>query len=571
MSSPTLQADLKPAESFFGASNDGPGWQKWVELNSESPCVDLAACFGAGKKPALGWGLAAERRHQLSNSLGASYDDDSQEAFRFDSDKVIRFARAFVAAPNEKLDEYATRHALPLVGVAQHLPQLAANLEKTEWVKLFDRLYFVALENQLIVDRDPVESQYLSVELALTLAALFPEWVDADVARKAISRFARSMEILLDVSGVIGAEYAAIPFDLLGIWTRSRKLMGQLDLNFDSEDDSIQFEWFVRQCLKNLRPNRSPFFSANDPAVWSSRLFRAALAFSNESRDHDLFRLISKRKTSRKGIDFEFDEIGVCSEWSRLAVLQDRLKFNSNRIAVAFDESHCRVEICNRSPLVDSNWEAKIRLDQVEQKQSSQWVVNLWHQDDDVELLEIESQFDQATVQRSFLLCRQDAILVVADAVLLKQPAEIEYELTFQSAADTVLMPESETNEVYLTKDGKLESLLVPLYSEEWQNRWSKRHWRVDADRVDIKQTHSGTALFVPMLFDMNPKRCNSPRTWRRLAVAEALETCSPDRAVGYRYRNGDQQWLIYRSLEQPSNRTVLGQKLFMRVFRRPF
>jgi hypothetical protein len=50
--------------------------------------------------------------------------------------------------------------------------------------------------------------------------------------------------------------------------------------------------------------------------------------------------------------------------------------------------------------------------------------------------------------------------------------------------------------------------------------------------------------------------------TWRKLTVAESLETQPDDVAVGYRVQIGKEQWLIYRSLVEPANRTLLGHNL---------
>ena len=47
-----------------------------------------------------------------------------------------------------------------------------------------------------------------------------------------------------------------------------------------------------------------------------------------------------------------------------------------------------------------------------------------------------------------------------------------------------------------------------------------------------------------------------------RLTVAEAGQIQPADAAVGYRLALGKQQWLVYRSLAKPGNRTLLGHNL---------
>ncbi len=69
-------------------------------------------------------------------------------------------------------------------------------------------------------------------------------------------------------------------------------------------------------------------------------------------------------------------------------------------------------------------------------------------------------------------------------------------------------------------------------------------------------------ALCCPLFIDLNPKRSTKERTWRQLTVGEMLDIVPPDVAVGYRVQSGDDQWLIYRSLSQPGNRTLLGHNV---------
>jgi len=58
----------------------------------------------------------------------------------------------------------------------------------------------------------------------------------------------------------------------------------------------------------------------------------------------------------------------------------------------------------------------------------------------------------------------------------------------------------------------------------------------------------------------MDPRRRGRPITWRQLTVAEDRKILTPDVAVGYRVQIGKKQWLIYRSVGERGNRTVLGE-----------
>jgi hypothetical protein len=74
---------------------------------------------------------------------------------------------------------------------------------------------------------------------------------------------------------------------------------------------------------------------------------------------------------------------------------------------------------------------------------------------------------------------------------------------------------------------------------------------------------HSGVGrLFAPLFFDLSRKRNSRPLTWRQLAVGQMRQNVSDNQAVGFRVQIGQEQWLLYRSLTEAANRTVLGQNL---------
>jgi hypothetical protein len=43
------------------------------------------------------------------------------------------------------------------------------------------------------------------------------------------------------------------------------------------------------------------------------------------------------------------------------------------------------------------------------------------------------------------------------------------------------------------------------------------------------------------------------------LTVADTRQNLPPQQAVGFRVQQGLEQWLVYRTLDEPRNRSVLG------------
>ena len=65
-----------------------------------------------------------------------------------------------------------------------------------------------------------------------------------------------------------------------------------------------------------------------------------------------------------------------------------------------------------------------------------------------------------------------------------------------------------------------------------------------------------------PLWIDFSASRFEKQRTWRQLTVAELLKTVTSDVAVAYRVQAAKEQWVVYRSLDKPGNRTFLGHNL---------
>ena len=65
-----------------------------------------------------------------------------------------------------------------------------------------------------------------------------------------------------------------------------------------------------------------------------------------------------------------------------------------------------------------------------------------------------------------------------------------------------------------------------------------------------------------PLWLDCDPSRFGRPLTWRQLTVADTRQNLPRHQAAGFRVQAGLEQWLLYRALDEPRNRTVLGCNL---------
>ena len=123
---------------------------------------------------------------------------------------------------------------------------------------------------------------------------------------------------------------------------------------------------------------------------------------------------------------------------------------------------------------------------------------------------------------------------------------------------------ETETREIYLTRSGKIKSLVIPPGLPEWIVDPDRNSLSVVGGSLLLKQSatvpDATGGLCIPMFFDLDARRSRGRRTWRKLTVAESLEIVPETTAAAFRVQVGRFSYVFYRSLTPPANRTFLGE-----------
>jgi len=112
--------------------------------------------------------------------------------------------------------------------------------------------------------------------------------------------------------------------------------------------------------------------------------------------------------------------------------------------------------------------------------------------------------------------------------------------------------------------------LALPLGLGEWRQRDDQGSLESTGQHLALRQTAQVSRLYAPLWIDLNARRLKRLRerpaeeqvTWRQLTVADTREILSADQATGFRVQAGLEQWLVYRSLDEARNRSVLGCNL---------
>jgi hypothetical protein len=309
------------------------------------------------------------------------------------------------------------------------------------------------------------------------------------------------------------------------------------------------------------------------------RKLAATVAAVTEGRD-----LTGDRRWSEKGLlagSFHDREAAVAvlrSGWTRDAV----------RVLVTYQADVPVLEIAVGSRLVVAGpWEQAVDREGSPLPLVSGWRASRWEANDEAVYFELVA--DLATglrLERAVLVLTEDNIVMLGDAIVLPtagygdEPVDLGKPLSFQS---TLMLPPpigveacEETTEIFGC-DLKPRFLALPLGLSEWRHgeHGGRGSLVANGQRLILSQTSSVSRLYAPLWLDLDARRLKqlrgqpqeAQRTWRQLTVADTRERLTNDQAVGYRVQAARDQWLVYRTLDESRNRTLLGCNLSCEFF----
>ena len=601
----------------FAEGDFAAGWKAWKRhLLSRRRPLALARLVNA-PETMLDWGRKAVRksaRHgQLSMLLGSqptkrASDRKSLAAAAqewFEGRVVDGGSRGLMPSAHHILSNGHTSVAHCSNGAASVSTaesQVAAILESLTWlhllagrVDLFDgelwwRVWRELKQTMLMttpaIESDPLGHQLAAGELPLSLAYMFPELAGGEeLRRSAAAALSHGLAELLDGEGLPQCRHLDVFPALVACWTRCRLLAEHLGGSCWTAEAERQFPLALREVVRLSRPNGSTVFECDadlthvngEKITRPGDLHRAheCLAVADGLvTDKPTRRLLraavrgSHRKNGRRLEPPRFPASAVHSEWAEIAVLRPDWSSRAERLTVAYGDRAVRLELAvGADLLLSGRWDLELRTDRASIEPAGTWRETCWVSDQDCDYLELEMAFTGGLrVQRQMLLARKDQFLFLADALLGERPQELSYcghlplssRLTTSAAADT--------REVLL-EARKARALILPLALPEWRADPRGGTLEMVSGVLQLRQTVFGRRLFAPLWIDLAPRRANESFTWRQLTVAEQRQNQPRDVAAGYRVQFGRRQWVIYRSLTPPANRTLLGTNLSSEFF----
>lgn len=483
-------------------------------------------------------------------------------------------------------EENRRAYARSALAWCRRLPQLADELPAKTWQKLFEHLVHAAIDanatsgSDAPANNDPVAWQLLAGELPLAMASFFPKIKECrrllPLARKSLSA---GLNDLLDGDGLLHAKHFDDLRPLLALWIRCLALGERWKRGCWTPKADAQFRRFVRNSLRLTRGNGSGVFGDESADSDGIALVTTGVAMAGNAADHAIASLMfdgkskskSRKKNERSLATVKLPEATVHSEWAATALLRPSWESSAPRLSVLYPDASCRMELAiGKDVLWSGEWEFDVRIDGAAMSPKGEWAETCWVSDEDADYLELELELTEGIrVQRHFFLARQEGFLLLADSVLGTRFASLDYCSRLPLGQRTTFRRACETREGFLASR-KIRAVGMPLALSEWAADASagpNSSFEAVADRdektsLELRQSALGNSLFAPMFFDLDRRRFNKPLTWRQLTVAGSLKKQSAETAVGYRVAIGSQQWLIYRSLTPPCNRTLLGHNL---------
>lgn len=547
-------------------------WSKHL-AKRKSP-APLSTLCNATSTPLL-WGIAAG---ELSSRAGEFISLVDQFCVKNSAHK----SRASDQAVEQLLSDWLEgTHFLPqsldyafeCLAIAHLLPRISENISPEFWWTLADALSHIAISasnwrsDAELPPEQGLAQQISSGELPLTLAYFFPEIRSLSKLRNsAQGALSEGVAELLNGNGLVQAEYLGFQRPLLACWTRCHVLGEKLKKGCWNRKTEEQYQWMVTHALGLSTAQGTPVLGSPDSEKWTAEFLAIVLEAGGDAADATVAKAIfSKKLTSKINVksDGSVPESSSNCEWSGLAYMRTDWERTAPLLAVDYSSPDLRLECWSGTQrLMAGAWTWETTLDDVRLEPAGSWDETCWFSDDDVDYLELSMDLSNgAQLERQILLTRDEMFLLLSDYIMNTTGGKLAHKYRLPLDASIDFESEKETREGVLVAS-KTVARVLPLALPEWRVDPRVGQLTATNGRLQLEHEREGKHLACPVLIDLNKSRAKKPCTWRQLTIAQSLEVQPHDVAVGYRAQCGKDQWLIYRSLEAPANRTVLGQNL---------
>jgi hypothetical protein len=537
-------------------------WDNWTKKLVSRTTIDPLTKFSTIEQPVHLWGF-----HSQLDSSTVSFISECERIGNGkkpkDKDAIQSGIDRWLQKP---ISQWDLDTAVGLLSACKSFPQLTQVIEPKSAQQLLQTLIATTQPDcRIDLERQPLVAQLIHGELALRLASMFGGLLPNEITDDAHQAIRFAISELLDSNGLPQAKLVDDFHALVACWIRCAILAKAMRSKLLDATTKQTFHNALQQLFRMTRKNGTPIFSDKHEGQFQSQLYAAATHVANSTKLKNISKLVLPRVSGRQREAISHKSLPEStdySEWSEVALLQSKWLRDCPKVAVVFDQRRTRLEISCGPTIVSGLWDLHLSLNGELLAPEADIAVVCWHSDDDCDLLELEVRYaHDIVVQRQILLSREDAFVFLADAVISKGPQAqetIEYHSTLPISVNKMFIAETETTEGFIVGKKRLAAVL-PLSLPEWRS--ACRHGSqqlLSGNRLQLSQRFTGCGYF-PTFIDMNLNRIKKPLTWRQLTVAERLEIVPGSVAAAFRAQVNDSQWLFYRSLTEPRNRSFFG------------
>ena len=548
-------------------------WQRWADYLATRELAEFFDDYGSKIDP-TSWGLPVDDSPVGQVDIWRKeFDHAAKKGSKSEPSAQIESLLAELVHELENSPP-SIAAALKTLVVAYRLSQLAACTSCSAWWRVVTTFQSLAedVQKSTFETLDPettTVSVLLGGELPLVLSVSLPELTPMRSLRTSARKsLGESLLATTDGEGLVDAALLPVLTLLFSSWTRSRSIGEELKKGCWSSSADTQYEWLVRQTIGLQRVDGTPMLSKTPFVAWPAGVLDTALELAGDDQDDTAAAARVGKRLLTIDPDFDEDELpeaSVESEWSMLAMLANGWDKKSSRVLVDYSRSDIQIEVeAEGRTLISGSWGMETTYAGKLLEPVDEWEQQCWYSDDECDYLDLVIELSGGVrVERQIFLGKEDGFLLTHDILHGPSSPSGEWRHTnWLPLADGIkFMPEKKTRDgVLADSKGGSRATVLPLALAEWRNDPRFGELSSNSGKLELAQTSRGARLSCPLWIDLNSRRTAKPRTWRQLTVAATLEVAPSDVAVGYRVQLGDLQWLAYRSLAAPANRTVLGQ-----------
>lgn len=413
----------------------------------------------------------------------------------------------------------------------------------------------------------------------LTLARLF---VDIEACRRlepaATTAVAAEIERLTSARGVVNVAGSGAMVDRVTRWTTIRELAAATGEPAWGEATERRWREAATNAIRLLGDDGRRLATAGlMPARFTAPLLDAVASLGGR-RKRAAEAVVGGHSSAGKARRFIRGD--VHDPAAAVAIMRSGWERGALRVLVDYRQPVPHLEIAAGDRLmVEGPWQWSVSEGGAALEAEGPWTASCWESDRQATFLEITAPLAGGRqFERQVVLLPRDKVVLLADAVTTPGggsapagatvgsnghhgvdggPATLRVRSVVRLAPGLEAEPAEETREA-LVFDTRMRLMALPLALPEWRvGRGGSLEQA--ADGLALVQESFGRRLYAPLWLDCDADRIGRPLTWRQLTVADTRINLPAWQAAGFRVQVGQEQWLLYRSLDAPRNRTLLG------------